>query len=119
MTAQPLTAPQSVLRRPRPPFTALRSDFLRRTVVATLITACVVGLLGALWLGPLWGGQYFLAALRPSLEHPHVRSLLELLRSEAWKAQLDALPGYAADRSGEVLSLRRVLPWWGYRTPKG
>ena len=68
---------------------------------------------------PLAREQYFLAALRPSLEHPHVRSLLELLRSEAWKAQLDALPGYAADRSGEVLSLRRVLPWWSYRTPKG
>jgi putative molybdopterin biosynthesis protein len=47
-----------------------------------------------------------------------VRTLLELLRSQAWQQQLNALPGYAADRSGEVLSLNRVLPWWRYRKPK-
>jgi putative molybdopterin biosynthesis protein len=62
--------------------------------------------------------QYFLVALRPSLDHPHVRALLELLRSPAWQAQLDALPGYRAERGGEVLSLRSVLPWWSYRKPK-
>ena len=67
---------------------------------------------------PLAGEQYFLVALQPSLAHPHVRALLQLLRSEAWQAQLNALPGYSADRSGEVLSLRRVLPWWSYRKPK-
>jgi len=47
-----------------------------------------------------------------------VQTLLELLRSPAWQQQLNALPGYAADRSGEVLSLNRVLPWWHYRKPK-
>jgi len=67
---------------------------------------------------PLAREQYFLVALQPSLAHPHVRALLELLRSDAWQAQLNALPGYAAERSGEVLSLRRVLPWWNYRKPK-
>jgi len=67
---------------------------------------------------PLALEHYFLVVLQPTLEHPHVRTLLQLLRSDAWKAQLDALPGYAADRCGEVLSLRRVLPWWSYRKPK-
>jgi putative molybdopterin biosynthesis protein len=67
---------------------------------------------------PLVREQYFLAALAPSLEHPHVRSLLDLLRGPAWQAQIDALPGYSAERGGEVLSLRRVLPWWSYRKPK-
>ncbi len=67
---------------------------------------------------PLAREHYFLVTLQPSLAHPHVRTLLELLRSAAWQAQLNALPGYTADRSGEVLSLRRVLPWWSYRTPK-
>ncbi|MGL6108847.1 MAG: substrate-binding domain-containing protein, partial [Rubrivivax sp.] len=62
--------------------------------------------------------QYFLVARRPALEHPPVRTLRELLRSPAWRQQLDALPGYAAERSGEVLSLNRVLPWWRYRKPK-
>jgi len=67
---------------------------------------------------PLAREQYFLVALRSSLEHPHVRALLELLKSEAWRAQLRAIPGYDAARSGEVLSLREVLPWWTWRTPK-
>jgi putative molybdopterin biosynthesis protein len=67
---------------------------------------------------PLAQEQYFLVVLQPTLEHPHVRALLELLRSAAWQQALNALPGYAAERSGEVLSLRRVLPWWSYRKPK-
>ena len=47
-----------------------------------------------------------------------MRSLLELLRTPRWQAELNKLPGYAADDCGEVLSLRRVLPWWNYRKPK-
>ena len=34
------------------------------------------------------------------------------------RAALDAIPGHAAERCGEVLSLRQVLPWWNYRKPK-
>jgi putative molybdopterin biosynthesis protein len=67
---------------------------------------------------PLAHEQYFLVALRAALDHPQVQTLLELLRSPAWQQQLNALPGYAAQRSGEVLSLNRVLPWWRYRKPK-
>ena len=67
---------------------------------------------------PLAEELYFLAALRPSLEHPHVQALLALLRSPAWQARLATLPGYSAERSGEVLSLRGVLPWWNSRTPR-
>jgi putative molybdopterin biosynthesis protein len=67
---------------------------------------------------PLAHEQYFLVALRAALDQAPVQTLLELLRSPAWQQQLNALPGYAADRSGEVLSLSRVLPWWRYRKPK-
>ncbi len=67
---------------------------------------------------PLVQEQYFLVALRASLEHPHVRALLDLLRSEAWLAQLGSIPGYRAQRCGDVLSLREVLPWWTWRKPK-
>ena len=67
---------------------------------------------------PLAQEQYFLVTLQHTLDQPPVQQLLELLRSEAWRAQLNALPGYAAQGSGEVLSLRRVLPWWSYRKPK-
>ncbi|MBS0433421.1 MAG: helix-turn-helix transcriptional regulator [Proteobacteria bacterium] len=67
---------------------------------------------------PLARELYFLVTLQHVLDQPAVKTLLGLLRSEAWRAQLNALPGYAAENSGEVLSLRRVLPWWSYRTPK-
>jgi putative molybdopterin biosynthesis protein len=67
---------------------------------------------------PLAREQYFLVTLQHALDQPQVQTLLGLLKSEAWRAQLNAIPGYAAERSGEVLSLRRVLPWWSYRKPK-
>ena len=44
--------------------------------------------------------------------------LRALLRSAAWQQVLATLPGYAPARSGEVLSLRQVLPWWTWRKPK-
>ncbi len=67
---------------------------------------------------PLARELYFLVTLQHALDQPQVQTLLGLLRSEAWRAQLNALPGYSAEGSGEVLSLRRVLPWWSYRKPK-
>ncbi len=67
---------------------------------------------------PLALEHYFLVTLQHALDQPPVQALLALLRSEAWRAQLEGLPGYSAERSGEVLSLRRVLPWWTYKTPK-
>ena len=38
--------------------------------------------------------------------------------STEWQQALRALPGYEPFRSGEVLSLTEVLPWWRYRRPK-
>jgi putative molybdopterin biosynthesis protein len=67
---------------------------------------------------PLAREQYFLVTLQHALDQPQVQTLIGLLKSEAWRAQLNAIPGYAAEGSGEVLSLRRVLPWWSYRKPK-
>jgi len=62
--------------------------------------------------------QYFLVTLADNLQLPPVRALLDALRDPAWRAELDAIPGHAADRCGEVLSLRRVLPWWRYLKAK-
>lgn len=62
--------------------------------------------------------QYFLVTLAAHLAHPHVLSLLDALRTPQWRAVLDAIPGHRAERCGEVLSLRQVLPWWSYRKPK-
>ena len=40
--------------------------------------------------------------------------------SPAWAATLAQLPGYSAEgaQSGQVLSMRALLPWWQYRQAK-
>lgn len=62
--------------------------------------------------------HYFLVVRSSGLEHPNVQALRSILASPAWRRQLEAIPGYQAHQAGEVLSLRRVLPWWTYRAPK-
>ena len=62
--------------------------------------------------------RYFLVTRAATLEHPNVQALRALLATPEWIATLEAIPGYTAERSGEVLSLRAVLPWWSYRTAK-
>ena len=62
--------------------------------------------------------DYFLATLAENLEHPHVVLLRRALASAGWQSALRSLPGYEPRRSGEVLSLKEVLPWWNYRKPK-
>ena len=41
-----------------------------------------------------------------------------MMQSGTWQRELLGITGYEPERSGEVLALRRVLPWWTYRTPK-
>lgn len=67
---------------------------------------------------PLAQESYFLVTLQSSLAHPHVATLLALLGTPAWTQTINGIPGYSAQHSGEVLSLRKVLPWWNYRKPK-
>ncbi len=62
--------------------------------------------------------SYFLATLAANLEHPHIATLRRALATPAWRTALQAIPGYAAQRSGEVLALTEVLPWWRYRKTK-
>ena len=61
---------------------------------------------------------YFLVTLAAHLDHPHVLALLAALQTPQWRAALEGIPGHRAERCGEVLSLRKVLPWWNYRKPK-
>jgi putative molybdopterin biosynthesis protein len=62
--------------------------------------------------------DYFLVCLRDALDEPPVGKLREVLGGDAWGKTLRGLAGYAQERSGEVLSLTRVLPWWRFRGPK-
>ena len=61
---------------------------------------------------PLVQETYYLVCLRSALEEPPMLALRNVLRSSEWLARMAQLPGYQAFRSGEVLSLRRELPWW-------
>lgn len=63
---------------------------------------------------PLMQEHYFLVCLKSALDTPAVQALLHTLQTEAWQEQLAALPGYSPWRSGDVLSLRRTLPWWTF-----
>jgi len=67
---------------------------------------------------PLVHERYHLACLKATLAQPATLALLKVLRSPGWQARLAAIPGYAATQSGEVLSMRRVLPWWHYRSAR-
>jgi len=62
--------------------------------------------------------DYFLVCLRDALDEPAVVKLREVLRDPVWQKSVAALPGYAVNRAGEVLSMTRALPWWHFRAPK-
>ena len=47
-----------------------------------------------------------------------VQMLLALLQTPAWQARVAAIKGYLPDQSGRVLAMRRVLPWWTFKTDK-
>ena len=61
---------------------------------------------------PLAEEHYYLVCLKAALDEPPTALLRQVLQSPEWQAQLAALPGYAPWHSGEVLSLKRRMPWW-------
>ena len=67
---------------------------------------------------PLARESYFLATLAEHLDSAPIATLRRALASAEWAAALLSLPGYEPLRSGEVLALTEVLPWWRYRAAK-
>ena len=67
---------------------------------------------------PLVDEDYFLVCLKDALDHPAVAQLRAGLADPAWPLALQALPGYQAQRAGEVLALTQALPWWHFRAAK-
>ena len=67
---------------------------------------------------PLALERYHLVCLKSALAQPAILALLQLLQTRAWQDKIAALPGYTAQDSGQVLSMRKVLPWWDYRHHK-
>lgn len=67
---------------------------------------------------PLAQERYHLVCLKSALNQPGIEALLKLLKTPAWQAEVASMAGQSPLQSGEVLSLRRVLPWWDYRQQK-
>jgi putative molybdopterin biosynthesis protein len=61
---------------------------------------------------PLVQENYHLVCLKSALDQPGIVALQALLKTPQWQKQVTAIPGYSASKSGEVLSLRKELPWW-------
>ena len=58
---------------------------------------------------PLQQERYFLLCDARALDGPALPQLLELLRSAAFRKQVDALPGYRADDAGTVMHLHEAF----------
>lgn len=68
---------------------------------------------------PLVQENYHLVCLKSALQDPAIAALQAVLQSAAWQQKLAATPGYTPQHSGEVLSLRAVLPWWNFSPRRG
>lgn len=61
---------------------------------------------------PVITEECFLVCLKPMLETPGIQALIAMLKGAEFRAQVSALPGYDAAGAGEIMSLRRTLPWY-------
>ena len=60
---------------------------------------------------PLAWERYFLLCARRTLAYPAVEDLLRLLRGPEFSELTANLPGYRAQRAGEVMELDAAFPW--------
>lgn len=61
---------------------------------------------------PVIREQYFVVCRKATLETEEFGALIDVLRSENFRNLAAALPGYGSEDSGEIVSLRRTLPWY-------
>ncbi len=61
---------------------------------------------------PLVEEQFFLVCHKPALESWEMQAILDVLRSAEFRALAEAVPGYSAVDAGQIISLRRTLPWY-------
>ena len=67
---------------------------------------------------PLVQESYHLVCLKTALEEPAIAALRTVLESPQWQQELARMPGYTPSHSGQVQSLRKVLPWWDLKPKK-
>ena len=63
---------------------------------------------------PLAQESYHLVCLKSALDQAPVMALRALLQTPQWTEILLGLEGYTPQQSGQVQSLRTVLPWWDF-----
>jgi len=98
-----------------------RSEELTHLAVAANVAAgnasCGFGLRTAahrfgLGFVPLVTEHYFMVCRKESLDSVALQALIDVLKSDNFRRLVDALPGYSSQDSGEIVSLRRTLPWY-------
>ena len=62
--------------------------------------------------------HFHLVCLKSALDTAATQALRQVLSTTEWLSQLNALAGYQSDHSGEVQSLRALLPWWTFKRAK-
>ncbi len=67
---------------------------------------------------PLVQEHFYLVCLKSALDTPPTQALRMILQDPSWTQRLNTLPGYIQDHSGEVQSLRSLLPWWTFKRAK-
>ncbi len=119
LLAQQRIKPSHLLgyRRSEPSHTAVAQAIANGLADAGLGIAAAAAAQG-LGFVPLATERYDLVCLKSALQEPAIQSLLKVLRSSAWRAQCNAIAGYEALQSGDVLSLSQILPWWEFDTKK-
>ncbi len=58
--------------------------------------------------------RYHLVCLKSALSELGIQALLHLLKTPEWQQEVARIEGYRPFQSGEVLSMRQVLPWWDF-----
>lgn len=61
---------------------------------------------------PLIAEEYFLVCLKQALDSPEIQALIALLGRASFRERVSTIPGYAFSNAGEIMSLRRTLPWY-------
>jgi putative molybdopterin biosynthesis protein len=68
---------------------------------------------------PMHQEHYWLVCLASALDTPSVLQLRRLLSSSDWQTRLQGLGGYSpTPQTGQVQSLRSMLPWWQFRSTR-
>jgi putative molybdopterin biosynthesis protein len=67
---------------------------------------------------PLLREQYYFVCLKETLNDPAIVKLRELLQHNEWLGHIHDLPGYDTAASGEVIALRKAMPWYSFKTTK-